>query len=163
IEPIFFLRKFQKDHQKYDGKNAVFFDKEYYIAPRPRVKEFLGLASLHFTLVAFSVVEKEITLQKLTMMGLEGFFLKVYGKENLIDNKKSLKIIGDDLGIPLQDITAIDDTPAIFMETSEIIPIKPFYIGKEEYEYQEHQDNLMGALRQALRIPQAIEVIPSIL
>lgn len=162
IEPLFFLKKFHPNYVQHPGKAITFYNREYYIAVRPKVHEFLQKASENFDLVAFSIVDKNTTTQKLTAIGLNGFFVKIYGQEDLIDNKKSLKIISNDFNISPEMLTAIDNTPDSFAERDNIIAIKPFYIGQEEYEFQEHEDNLMGALKQALRKRQALEVIPSV-
>ncbi len=162
IEPLFFLKKFHQNYAQYNGKTVSFYNREYYIAVRPKVHEFLQKASENFDLVAFSIVDKNTTTQKLASLGLNGFFVKIYGQEDLIDNKKSLKIISNDFNTPMEMLTAIDNTPDSFAERDNIIAVKPFYIGQEEYEFQEHEDNLMGALQQALRERQALEVIPAV-
>lgn len=159
IEPLFFLKIFKKDYPSYNGELINLSNKGYYIVPRPRIKEFLEKAK-DFDLVAFSVVNRDITTKKLKILGIKNFFVKIYGKEDLINKKKSLKMISDDLNIPINNIIAIDDMPDIFMESSNIIPVKPFLMGKnDEYEYQEHEDNLLGAVNQALK--QGIKV-PSV-
>lgn len=158
IEPLSFLKIFKKDYPNYKGKLVNFSNKEYYMVPRPRINEFLD-KTRNFDLIAFSVVNRDITIQKLEILGIKNFFIKIYGKENLINKKKSLKMISGDLNIPINNIMAIDDTPNLFIENSNIIPVKPFLIGNDEYEYQEHDDNLMGAINQALK--QGIKV-PSV-
>lgn len=165
IEPLFFLEGFRKDYPDYKGQFVNFKDikNKYYMVSRPRVKEFLEAASLNFDLVAFSVVEREITTKKLEILGIKDCFIKVYGKEDLIDKKKSLKTISEDLKVPLNEIIAIDNDPNIFLEKSNVIPVKPFFMGKDnEYEYQEHGDNLLGAINQALNIRQAVKIVPSV-
>jgi len=159
IEPIFFLKRFRKDYSNYNGKLVDFIGREYYMVPRPRLKESLDIASSHFDLVAYSVINRDITTRKLEILGIKDYFIKIYGREDLIDKKKSLKKISEDLGVETNDIIAIDDTPDIFFEIANVIPVKPFLIGKdEEYEYQEHSDNLFGAINQAL-IRQSIKVV----
>jgi len=165
IEPLFFLERFRKDYQKYKGKFVNFKDvkNKYYMVSRPRVKEFLETASLNFDLVAFSVVEREITTKKLEILGIKDCFIKIYGKEDLVGKKKSLKTISEDLNIPLNDIIAIDNDPNIFLEKSNVIPVKPFFMGKDnEYEFQEHKDNLLGAINHALNIRQDVKIVPSV-
>lgn len=162
IEPLFFLKKFHPNYTEHHGKEITFYNREYYITARPRVHEFLQKASENFDLIAFSIVDKNTTTQKLTAIGLNDFFMKIYGQENLINNKKSLKMLSNEFGVPLELLTAIDNTPDSFAEKDNIIAVKPFYIGQEEYEFQEHEDNLMGALKQALHERQALEVIPSV-
>ena len=159
IEPLFFLRRFRKDYQDYNGKLTNFpgIGKEYYIVPRPRAMEFLTIASLNFELVAFSVVGREITARKLEVLGFKPFFKKIYGKEDLANKKKSLEAISKDLDVPVSDIVAIDDVPEIF-ESGIVIPVKPFFMGKHgKYEHEEHEDNLLGAISQALNISQGIK------
>ena len=157
IEPLFFLKRFKKDYPSYDGELVNFSSKRYYMVPRPRIREFLEKAR-NFDLIAFSVVNRDITIQKLEILGIKNFFVKIYGKEDLINKKKSLKMVSEDLNIPINNIIAIDDMPGIFMESSNIIPVKPFLMGKnDEYEYQEHDDNLLGAINQALK--QGIKVV----
>lgn len=158
IEPLSFLKIFKKDYHSYNGELVNFSSKGYYMVPRPRIKEFLEKAK-NFDLVAFSVVDRDITIQKLEILGIKNFFVKIYGKEDLINKKKSLKMISEDLNIPINNIIAIDDMPDIFMESFNIIPVKPFLIGNDEYEYQKHDDNLLGAINQALK--QGIKV-PSV-
>ncbi len=126
IEPLFFLKKFKKDYKDYEGK--LFFD-EYYLSPRPNVKEFIKKAKMRFDLAAFSVVEREVTKKKLGELGILNDFIKIYGKEDLVDNKKSLKTVADDLKVDTKDVIAIDDTPDIFLEKDNVIRIEPWFIG----------------------------------
>ena len=124
IEPLSFLKIFKKNYKDYNGK--LIFDK-YYISSRPKISEFIKEAKKHFKLVAFSVVSKEITVKKLKAIGIFDSFVKVYGKEDLQDGKKSLKKVADDLNT--NNIFAIDDTPESFLEQEKIIKIKPWFIG----------------------------------
>ena len=126
IEPLFFLKRFKKNYKDYEGK--LIFEK-YYLSPRPRVKKFIKKAAKHFDLVAFSVVSRKITKEKLEVLGIGKDFIKIYGKEDLIDKKKSLKKIANDLNINISDITAIDDMPELFLEQDNIIKIRPWFIG----------------------------------
>lgn len=165
IEPLFFLEKFRKDYADYKGQFVNFknIKNEYYMVLRPKVKEFLRATSSNFDLVAFSVVEREITAQKLEILGIKDFFIKIYGKEDIINKKKSLKTISEDLSVPLSDIIAIDNDPNAFLEKANVIPVKPFFMGKNiEYEYEQHNDNLLGAANQALSIKQDIKIVPSV-
>lgn len=126
IEPLFFLEKFKKNYKDYTGK--LIFDK-YYLSPRPGVDEFIREAKKHFKLIAFSVVSKEITVKKLKALNILDNFIKIYGKEDLQNGKKSLKKIADDLNVSMNDITAIDDIPESFLEQEKIIKIKSWFIG----------------------------------
>ncbi len=126
IEPLFFLEKFKKNYKDYAGK--LIFDK-YYLSPRPGVGEFIREAKKHFKLIAFSVVSKEITIRKLKALNILDNFIKIYGKEDLQNGKKSLKKIADDLNVDINNITAIDDIPESFLEQEKIIKIKSWFIG----------------------------------
>jgi len=126
IEPLFFLEKFKKNYKEYEGK--LLFNK-YYLSPRPGVHTFLEKARKSFTLVAFSVVSKKITMQKLKAVGVLHYFSRVYGEEDLQNGKKSLKKVADDLNTDLSHIKAIDDMPYAFIEQDDIIKIKPWFIG----------------------------------
>lgn len=126
IEPLSFLKIFKKDYEEYIGK--LIFNK-YYLSPRPKLNEFIKEVKKHFELVAFSIVNREITLKKLKELDILDCFIKVYGKEDLQNGKKSLKKIADDLDINIKDIIAIDDTPESFLEKEEVIKIKPWFIG----------------------------------
>ena len=127
IERLSFLKIFKKEYKTYDGK--LIFDK-YYLSPRPKVKEFIEEAKKHFKLVAFSVVKREITKEKLKAIGVLDSFSKIYGKEDLQNGKKSLKKVVNDLGI--SNIIGIDDIPESFLEQEKIIKIKPWFIGDDK-------------------------------
>lgn len=129
IEPLFFLDNFKKNYKDYEGK--LIFDK-YYISSRPKAKEFIAKAKNHFDLVAFSVVSRELTIKKLEALGLLNDFIKVYGKEDLINGKKSLKKIADELNVNVEDITAIDDSPEMLLEQENVIKIEPWFIGSNK-------------------------------
>lgn len=129
IEPLSFLKIFKKNYKDYVGK--LIFDK-YYLSPRPKLNEFIKEAKKHFKLVAFSVVNKKITIEKLKVLGILDNFVKIYGKEDLENGKKSLKKIADDLKIKINNIVAIDDTPEHFLEQEKIIKIKPWFIGDDK-------------------------------
>ena len=151
MEPLFFLEKFRKNYKQNNGRLVKFLDKEYYLAPRPLVKEFIEKAKREFTLVAFSTASREYTIQKLKILGIFEDFTKVYGKEDLVNKSKSLLKVSKELNIPIEDVIAIDDSPNLFLEQDRVIKIKPFFIGREEnYEFEEHEDNLIGALARAL-------------
>ena len=126
MEPLFFLEKFKKDYKSYEGR--LVFDK-YYLSPRPGIKEFIKKSKEHFDLAAFSVVSREITKKKLKILGILNDFIRVYGKEDLINNKKSLKKIADDLKVDINHIVAVDDRPEFFLEQDRVIKIKPWFIG----------------------------------
>lgn len=126
IEPLFFLEKFKKNYKDYSGE--LIFDK-YYLSPRPGLDEFIREAKKHFKLIAFSVVSKDTTVRKLKAIGILDNFIKIYGKEDLQNGKKSLKKIADDLNISMNDIIAIDDIPESFLEQEKIIKINPWFIG----------------------------------
>ncbi len=129
VEPLFFLERFKKNYKKYEGK--LFLDK-YYLSPRPFLFDFIKEAKNHFRLVAFSVTDKEITKLKLGNLGILGEFEKIYGKEDLIENKKSLKFVAEDLNIDINNITAVDDIPELFLEQDNVIKIKPWFIGSNQ-------------------------------
>lgn len=124
MERLSFLKIFKKNYKDYDGR--LIFDK-YYLSPRPKVKEFIEETKKHFKLVAFSIVNKEITIKKLEAIGVLDSFVKVYGKEDLLDGKKSLKKVVNDLGI--SNIIGIDNFPEAFLEKENIIKINPWFIG----------------------------------
>jgi|GEM_PF-3419140 len=129
IEPLFFLRKFKKNYEEYEG--AEIFSK-YYISPRPNAKAFLQKASEHFEIVAFSVADQELTRQKLERVGMLSFFSRIYGKESLLDKKKSLKIIADDIGRDMGDLIIVDDEPDNITEKDNVISISPWFIGGDK-------------------------------
>jgi len=124
IERLSFLKIFKKNYKGYNGK--LIFDK-YYLSPRPKLNEFIERAKKHFKLVAFSVVNREITIEKLKAIGILDSFIKVYGKEDLENGKKSLKKVAKDLNT--NDIIGIDDLPESFLEQGRIIRIEPWAIG----------------------------------
>ena len=142
LEPLFFLKRFKKNYKEYEG--TLIFNK-YYISPRPNVKEFLEKAKEHFDLVAFSVVEKEFTKQKLKKLGMLDYFSKIYGKESLIDGKKVLNIIANDLNKDVKNIIIIDDKPNSVAEQDSVIGISPWFIGsdKNDAELMEIFDKLL--------------------
>jgi len=129
IEPLSFLKRFKKNYEEYEG--SLIFSK-YYISPRPNVRVFLEAAKEHFDLIAFSVVEKEFTKQKLEKLGLLNYFSRIYGKEALIDGKKILSVIANDLNKDIRDIMIIDDKPNLIKEQNNIIGISPWFIGNDK-------------------------------
>lgn len=129
IEPLFFLKRFKKDYQNYEGKLIL---GKYYLSPRPNLIKFIQEAKRHFKLVAFSVANKEITMLKLDTLSILGDFVKVYGREDLVNGKKSLRKIAEDLSVEVNDIIAIDDTPELFLEQEKVIKIKPWFIGDKK-------------------------------
>ncbi len=140
VEPLFFLKRFKKNYKDYEGK--LIFDK-YYLSPRPKLNEFIKEAKKHFKLVAFSVVSKKLTIKKLEVAGILNNFIKIYGKEDLQNGKKSLKKIANDLNI--NNIIAIDNAPESFLEREEIIKIKSWFIGDKK-----DDDSLLTAFKRAL-------------
>jgi len=142
IEPLFFLKKFKKNYEEYEG--SIIFD-SYYISPRPNARVFLEKAKEHFELIAFSVAEQEFTKQKLEKLGMLGFFSKVYGKESLVEGKKELNLIAKDLNRDIKDIAIIDDEPNNIIETDRIIEVNPWFIGgdKEDSELVNIFDKLL--------------------
>lgn len=155
LEPLFFLKRFRKGYQDSEGRTVTFHDAKYkyYLAPRPRLKEFLAEAKKRFRLAAFSVVSKEVTREKLELLGLDKEFAKIYGAEDLLDKKKSLQKVAEDFNVPLTSVIAIDDKPEAFAEAGKVIKVKPWLIGGNvEYEYQNNEDNLLGAFAKALAV-----------
>ena len=142
IEPLSFLRRFKKNYEEYEG--SLIFSK-YYISPRPNARAFLEAAKEHFELIAFSVVEKEFTKQKLEKLGLLDYFLGIYGKESLIDGKKILSVIANGLNKDIRDIMIIDDKPSLIKEQDNVIGISPWFIGsdKEDNELMRILDRLL--------------------
>ncbi len=155
LEPVFFLKRFRKNYQDFEGRTVTFPDAKhkYYLAPRPRLKEFFAEAKKHFQLAAFSVVSKDITQKKLKLLGLDTEFDKIYGEEDLLDKKKNLQKVAEDFNVPLTYVIAIDDKPEAFTEASKVIKVKPWLIGGNiDYEYQNNEDNLLGAFAKALTV-----------
>jgi TFIIF-interacting CTD phosphatase-like protein len=163
MEPLSYLKIFKKNYADYEGITTEFFGKGYYISPRPKLMECLSKARQFSRLVAFSIVHKEITEMKLNALGLKGFFTAIYGKEDLLNGKKSLKKISEDFGIDGNNIIAIDNDSSAYVENS-VIKVKPFFIGCDhEYEFKDYPDNLFRAIRKASEIFQGIKVVPPIL
>ena len=155
LEPLFFLERFVKNYEEYEGKPVTFpgTKSRYYIARRPRLKEFFTEAKKRFRLAAFSAARRKFTLEKLTFLGLSGEFIKIYGEEDLLDRKKNLQKVAEDLNVPISDVVAIDDKPENFTEASKVIRVRPWMIGSStEYEYESREDNLFGAFEKALAI-----------
>lgn len=125
LEPLFFLKRFKKNYKDYSG---LVFDK-YYLSPRPKLNEFIKEAKKYFNLVAFSVVSRDITIEKLKVLGILDNFIRVYGKEDLVNGKKSIKRIAEDLNVNINNIMAIDDIPECFLEQKNVVRIKPWFIG----------------------------------
>lgn len=155
LEPLFFLKRFRKDYQDSEGRTVTFQDAKhkYYLAPRPRLKEFLAEAKRHFRLAAFSVVSKEVTHEKLKLLGVDKEFAKIYGAEDLLGRKKNLQKVAEDFNVPLTNVIAIDDKPEAFIEAGKVIKVKPWLIGGSvKYEYRNNEDNLLGAFAKALAV-----------
>ncbi len=131
IEPLFFLERFRKNYREYKG--IMIFDK-YYISPRPNAMRFLKKAKEHFDVIAFSVIEKEFTKEKLERLGMLNYFSRIYGKESLIDGKKAISVIAKDLKRDMKDIIIIDDKPAQILEKDKVISISPWFIGRDKHD-----------------------------
>lgn len=144
IEPLFFLKRFKKSYKEYNGK--LIFNK-YYLSPRPKLNQFIQKTKKDFNLVAFSVVSRKLTTKKLETLGILNDFIKVYGKEDLTDGKKSLKKISDDFNVNINDIIAIDDVPESFLEEEKIIKIKPWFIGDSK-----EDNNLLRILESDIKV-----------
>ena len=129
MEPLSFLEIFKKNYKENKGK--LIFDK-YYLSPRPNVEKFINEVKKDFQLVAFSVANREATIQKLTAMGILNDFIGVYGKEDLQDKKKSLRLIASNMNVDMSNIIGIDDIPELFFEKEKIIRIKPWFIGGDK-------------------------------
>lgn len=142
IEPLFFLERFRKNYKEYEG--TMIFDK-YYISPRPNVREFLKKAKEHFDIIAFSVIERKFTKQKLEKLGMLNCFSGIYGEESLIDGKKTINTIAKDLNREIKDIIIIDDKPSQILEKDNVIGISPWFIGsnKEDNELIKLLDKLL--------------------
>jgi len=146
IEPLFFLRRFKKNYKEYNGKLIKFphTKKEFYVSLRPGAKEFLKKAKKHFRLVAFSVAEREITMHKLNILGIDEEFEKVYGKEDLTNKQKCLGTVSKDFNVPISEIVAVDDNPRLFDFQDRVIEIIPWFIGSEN-----NPNELLVTLEQA--------------
>ncbi len=129
IEPLFFLERFRKNYRKYEG--TTIFGK-YYMSPRPNAREFLKKAKEHFEVIAFSVIEKKFTKQKLEKLGMLDYFSGIYGKESLMDGKKAINVIARDLNRDIKDIVIIDDKPHQVLEKNNIISVPPWFIGSDK-------------------------------
>ncbi len=153
IEPTSFLRLFRKDYAK-QGKTVRFpgVKGEYHLTPRPNVKNFLEQTSKEYSLVAYSVVERSFTQEKLERLELAHYFKKVFGKEDLVGKKKSLARVAELLNVSVNDLVAIDDKPNMYLESARVIPVKPWFANDYEYELESRPDNLLGVL-QVLRSP----------
>ena len=70
---------------------------------------------------------------------------------DILDKKKDLQKVAEDFNVPLAHVIAIDDKPGAFTEASKVIKVKPWLIGGNvEYEYQNNEDNLLGAFAKTL-------------
>lgn len=126
MEPLSFLKIFKKNYTNYNGK-LIFED--YYVSPRPNLDTFLEKAREKFELIAFSVVNRDVTIKKLKAINILDNFTKIYGREDLEDGKKSLKKIAEDFSIDIDDVIGIDDNPEFFLEKDNVFKINPWFIG----------------------------------
>ena len=146
LEPVFFLRNFNRDLNKVSAIKFQYLNKDYLLAARPRLTEFLENLSKSFILIAYSEMPKYITKAKLKMLGIQKYFKYVLGSECLIKNKKSTAKIAEGLNINPKEIIMIDSSNNCI--DNNILKLKPFMIGKDiNYEFEEHQDNLFGVLK----------------
>lgn len=155
MQPLFFLEKFMKNYPEYEGQAVTFTGTvlKYYLARRPRLKEFFAEAGKRFRLVAFSVAGRDITLEKLGFLGVLDEFVKIYGEEDLLYDKKDLQKVADDLNVPLDYVVAIDDRPEVYTDAERVVRVRPWLIGgSREYERHVNEDNLFGAFVKALEM-----------
>jgi len=129
MEPLSFLEKLKKNYKEYKGQ--LIFER-YYLSPRPNLNIFINKTKNKFSLIAFSVASREATIQKLKAIGILNSFIKVYGREDLQNKKKSLNLIAKDLNTNINSIIGIDDTPESFLEKERIIKISPWFIGDDK-------------------------------
>ena len=145
LEPVFFLRNFNRDLKNINAIKFQYLNKDYLLAARPRLTEFLEKLSHDFIIVAYSEMPKYITKAKLKMLNINKYFRYVLGSECLIKNKKAVQKVAECLNINQKDIIMIDSSS---QNNSYIIKIKPFMLGKDiNYEFEEHSDNLFGVLK----------------
>jgi|SRR3989344_272987 len=145
LEPVFFLRNFNRDLKNINAIKFQYLNKDYLLAARPRLTEFLEKLSHDFIIVAYSEMPKYITKAKLKMLNINKYFRYVLGSECLIKNKKAVQKVAECLNINQKDIIMIDSSS---QDNSDIIKIKPFMLGKDiNYEFEEHSDNLFGVLK----------------
>ncbi|MBI3032029.1 HAD hydrolase-like protein [Candidatus Woesearchaeota archaeon] len=135
VERVSFLRMIKPNYKALEGKSLWIDQREYYISLRPKIKEVLAELREKFILVAYSLVSKKITIEKLVCFDLDSYFFKIYGEEDLLDGKKSLSIIAKDLNISKQNIIAVDDKPELYDDATNIIKIQPWFIGDNEKDY----------------------------
>ena len=149
LEPMFFLRNFSRDLKMVNGIKFDYLNKEYLLAARPRVKEFLEKLSRDFILIAYSDMPKYITKAKLKMLNLNKYFKYVFGDESLVKGKKSVQIIASVLDIKPEEIIIVDNNLTNYIGVKQkLLKIKPFMIGKDlNYEFENHEDNLASVLK----------------
>ncbi len=146
LEPMFFLRNFNRNLTQINAIKFKYIGKDYLLAARPRLNEFLEKLSRNFILIAYSDMPKYITKAKLRMLNISRYFRYVIGSECLVKNKKSTSKVAEVLSINQKDIIIIDHSSANC--NGEFIKLRPFMIGKDiNYEFEEHQDNLSGVLK----------------
>ncbi len=145
LEPIFFLRNFSRDLNNINAIKFRYIGKDYLLAARPRLNEFLEKLSRNFILIAYSDMPLYITKAKLKMLNLNKYFRYVLGSECLIKNKKSVTKVSEFLNINQKEMTMVDHSSANCINN--FLKLKPFMIGKNaNYEFEEHNDNLFGVL-----------------
>ncbi len=137
VERVSFLRMIKPHYKELGGKSVWIEKKEYYISLRPKIKEILTELQGKFILVAYSLVSKQLTKEKLSYFDLNKYFFKIYGEEDLLNGRKSLTIIAKDLNMTKGDIIAVDDKPELYDDMTNIIKIQPWFIGNNE------EDDLM--------------------
>ena len=89
----------------------------------------LKKAKEQFDLVAYSTVEREYTKEKLAALQLLHFFARVFGREDLVNKKKSLKIIAENMNTDINNIILIDDKPDLVEEQNNVLTVLPWFIG----------------------------------
>jgi len=147
LEPIFFLKNFKRDLNNVNGIKFQYLGKDYLLAARPRIVDFLNEVSKDFILVAYSDMPKHITKAKLKMLNLNKYFKYVLGNECLVKNKKSIVKAAECLNVDPKEIIVIDNSSVNCID-KDFFKIKPFLIGRDvDYESEDHDDNLFGILR----------------
>ncbi len=146
LEPVFFLRNFNRDLKNINAIKFQYLNKDYLLAARPRLTEFLEKLSHDFIIVAYSEMPKYITKAKLKMLNINKYFRYILGSECLIKNKKAVEKVAECLSIDQKDIVMIDSSSSNNIDNT--IKIKPFMLGKDiNYEFEDHPDNLFGVLK----------------
>lgn len=130
-----------------NGIKFQYLGKDYLLAARPKIVDFLNEVSKDFILVAYSDMPKHITKAKLKMLNLSKYFKYVLGSECLIKNKKSIVKAAECLNVDPREVIMIDNS-SINCVDANFLKVKPFMIGKDgNYEFEVHEDNLLGILK----------------